>query len=97
MANNYEKEEVVQTNCPDRPIENVCPQKVMNSRLVAKHWLQNTAIRSKYGSLKLQRSSICQEKEQSQKQTSVSNNLLGISNIEPRRSSTPTITTIAFK
>ncbi|EJW85055.1 CAMK/PIM protein kinase [Wuchereria bancrofti] len=93
-ANNHRKEEVVQANCPDRPMENIYPQKVMNSRLVAKHWLPNVATRSKYGSLKLQKPSICQKKEELQKEANVSNNLLRIFNIDSRRSSNPSITTI---
>ncbi|VDO30415.1 unnamed protein product [Brugia timori] len=90
-ANNHRKEEVVQANCPDRPVENIYPQKVMNSRLVAKHWLQNVAIRSKYGSLKLQKPSICQEKGELQKEANASSNLLRIFNIDSRRSSNPSI------
>ncbi|VDN89571.1 unnamed protein product [Brugia pahangi] len=90
-ANNHRKEEVVQANCPDRPVENIYPQKIMNSRLVAKHWLQNVAIRSKYGSLKLQKPSICQEKGELQKEANASSNLLRIFNIDSRRSSNPSI------
>ncbi|EFO20879.2 CAMK/PIM protein kinase [Loa loa] len=97
-ANNHEKEQLVQANCPDRPIENIClPKVMMNSRLVAEHWFPNVAASFKYGSPKLQRFSICQQKEQLQKQTSVSSNLLRIFNAESRRSSIPTITTIVSK
>ncbi|VDN03542.1 unnamed protein product [Thelazia callipaeda] len=53
---NLNKEGVVQVNGPDRP-ENCNPsKKVMNSRLVAKHWPHKTMLSSKYRPLKLQRS-----------------------------------------
>uniref|UniRef100_A0A0R3RME4 Serine/threonine-protein kinase 1 n=1 Tax=Elaeophora elaphi TaxID=1147741 RepID=A0A0R3RME4_9BILA len=90
---NYEKERAAQANCSDKPSDDVSQQKVMNSRLVAKHWLRNIAMRSKYGSLKLQRPSNREnEKDQpAQKHGTVSSNLLRIFNMESRRSSTQTI------
>ncbi|KAL4002194.1 Protein kinase domain family protein [Acanthocheilonema viteae] len=81
---NYGNEELVQVNCPNRSIESIHSQKAMNSRLVAKHWLQNIAPTSKYGSLKLQRPLIYPEKDDSQKEAIVNRNLLKIFDTELR-------------
>ncbi|VDK62955.1 unnamed protein product [Onchocerca ochengi] len=93
---NCRKEEVLQTNSPDRPIWSN-PEKVMNSRLVMKHWLQNVAATPKYDSLKFQKPLTCQQREVPQKQPNVNNNFLKIFNIEPQHLATPSITTIVSK
>uniref|UniRef100_A0A8R1TZL7 Serine/threonine-protein kinase 1 n=1 Tax=Onchocerca volvulus TaxID=6282 RepID=A0A8R1TZL7_ONCVO len=93
---NCRKEEVLQTNSPDRPIWSN-PEKVMKSRLVMKHWLQNVAATPKYDSLKFQKPLTCQQREVPQKQPNVNNNFLKVFNIEPQHLATPSITTIVSK
>lgn len=93
----YGNKEILQANCPDRPVESTHAQKVMNSRLIAKHWIQNLSAKSKYESLEFQKSSIYHGKDKPQKNGSVNNNSLRIFNAELRRSSTSTIMTILSK
>lgn len=81
----------------NRPMECIQLQKVMNSKLVAKHWLQNLAEISEYEFLNLQRPSIYCVKNQPQREAIVNSNLFRILSDESQRSSTSTITTIISK
>uniref|UniRef100_A0A915PHG9 Serine/threonine-protein kinase 1 n=1 Tax=Setaria digitata TaxID=48799 RepID=A0A915PHG9_9BILA len=91
-VNNNEKEEIIQTNCPDRPAHSN-QEEVMNSRLIAKQWLQNIATTSKYGSF----SSNYEEQGLARKQTSVGSNCLGIFSIKSRRLTAASIATVVSK
>ncbi|CAG9532677.1 unnamed protein product [Cercopithifilaria johnstoni] len=81
----------VQANCPDRPIESIHQQEVMNFRPIANHSFQNILSGSKYGFLKLQLPLNYHENDYSQKAASVDDSLLRIFDTELRRSSTSTI------